>query len=385
MGFLDMFRKKESDPELQKLVEFAKDSKNNPEPHVDLALAYLAKVQTPPNWNQDYAKKAVNAFRKAGKIAKKHMRSEVEPIRDRFVESVDEVASAYRGYYEAEPDLKWLETAIWLWEQALSEVERQSVQSAKIREKLSDCWTQIAAWHEEKLKDESEGEDRLKKHVAAAEHALSYTDDVGTRAFLDCAVAGNQIAIGARYAERAGQSAVIGRQDGQLLKIDDREHKEYTRRAIRILRAGRTRLGPYSSNEDYGEMMAGANEALAYAYIMLYNLTWAHLKMSKSIGILQEAVRVVPNDADLWQMLAATVFDCGLAKLNDERIGDNKRGPSGPLEGDERRHQPIWPSRSRMTRLRSVSSRICLSSVAPRRRALRQRLLILRATPLVWS
>jgi hypothetical protein len=81
--------------------------------------------------------------------------------------------------------------------------------------------------------------------------------------------------------------------------------------------------------------------------------------------------------------------------LEGENVNAKREPPGSPMEtkaaqgrsliGHSRGHQETFPSRSRTTRLRSVSSRMCFFSEAPRRRAERQRLLSLRAMPLVWS
>ena len=315
-----------------------------------MASACIAKVKTPPNWNDEYAKKAVKAFQKARAISQKRAPSQTQPILDCFVETTHEVAMAYYAYYDLQPELKWLETSIWLLEQVLFELtgqtisadriatmmgvkaeavpdEKQQAQIALVREGLHGCWLSIAAWHETKLGDESKGEDclkprtqstafgaqsleheseienHLKQLITATERAMSYTDDTNTRASLDEGIGRNQIAIGVRYAEQAGQSAVLGKQGKNLLNLNDREHKEYARQAIRLLRDGQKRLEKYPNSDGYAETLAATNVVLASTYTAWYNLTWAHAKMSQSIGILEEAVQVVPTDADLWHML----------------------------------------------------------------------------------
>ncbi len=82
---------------------------------------------------------------------------------------------------------------------------------------------------------------------------------------------------------------------------------------------------------------------------------------------------------------SATLLERRLATLNDPEIDPQKRGPAGPLDNICRRPHSTCPSRSRTTRLRSVSSRIALCSVTPNSRALRHRLLMRRGMPLVWS
>jgi len=306
--FKSLFGPKESDPELQRLAEMARDSKNAPEPQMELALAYMAKIKTPPNWNDDYAKRGVGAFQKAIKIANRHAPAQIDSIRERFVETIHRVAMAYHTYHEKRFGLKWLEKAIWLLEQAMPVTTGHSDQVAQIRKGLSDCWVEVVTWHEEKLEDESAGEDCLKKIVAASERAMSYTDDEFMRNAIDYDAAGAQITIGFRYAVQANESAVLNRQDGKLLNVNDREHKEYARQAIRLLRDGRTRLKPYTRSDDYEETMETTRDVLAGTYINLYNLTWAHSKMSQSIGILKEGVNVVPDDADLWTSLGNFSF-----------------------------------------------------------------------------
>lgn len=325
MGFLDIFRSKESDSELQKLLDFARASTSDPERHVALALAYVERFKTPPNWSDDYAKKAVNAFRKAVAIAKKQMPIREGAIRNHLIETFHEVATAYYTYHiETQPDSQWLETAIWLFEQIQSESQSQPMQASKVREGLKDCWFEVVVWREKKLEDEATDERDLQVYLTAVERAMSYYD-VGDsmRNAIDHDAAGEQLVMGSRYLERAQQSAVLGRKNNLLLNVNDQEHKEYARQAIRLLRDGRTRLEPYTSSENYTEHIAGANEALAVAYIILYNLTLAHSKHSQSIGLLEEGVQVVPGDADLW----ATFAEAN-ERLMSEVIDEYNRRPS---------------------------------------------------------
>lgn len=327
MSFLNnIFGKKEEDPEILRLEELAKTNKDVPDPQVELALACIARVKTPPNWNDEYAKKAVKAFEKARAIAQKRAPSQTQPILNSFVETTHEVAMAYYAYYDLQPELKWLEASIWLLEQALSELtgqtisvdriatmmgvkaeavpdEKQQAQITLVRAGLHECWLSIAAWYETKLKDESEGEDCLRQLITGTDRAISYTDDANTRALLDEGIARNQIAVGVRYAERTRQSTVLGQQENNLLNLNDREHKEYARQSIRLLREGQKRLEKYPNSDGYAETLVATNDMLASAYTALHNLTWAHSKMSQSIGVLEEAVQVVPNNAGLWHSL----------------------------------------------------------------------------------
>jgi tetratricopeptide (TPR) repeat protein len=292
-----------SAPELQQLENMAKASRNVPEPYAELSLAYLTKVNTPPNWDPDHAKKAMAAFQKATTIAAKHDPSQVAPIRDRFIEMAYEAATAYRMYHDTQPDLKSLEAAIWLLEQLIPELDLAPRYKAQVENLLGDCWFHTTVIHEQFLvEDETEGENRLKLYITAAERAMKYADPK-MRPELDAGVAGMQIAAGIRYAERARKSSVLNRPDGNLLNINDREHKDYAKLAIRLAREGRARLEPYPTSEDHEAEMAAANEVIAVSYLTLHNLTWAHSKMAKAIKILQEAVKVVPGDADLWNGL----------------------------------------------------------------------------------
>lgn len=321
MSILGIFPKSESDPELQQLQNMAKASRNVPEPYVELSLAYLAKVETPPDWDADYAKKAVESFRKATAIAAKQDPSQTGPIREHFVEKAYKVAAAYRAYHDAHPDLKALEAASWLLEQLIPELNHVSHYKAKVEDLLGSCALDTAIVHEAALADdETEGEDRLKLYVAAAERAMNYVDR-DTRVEMDAAVADMQIAVGLRYAERARQSSVLNRPDGTLLDINDREHKGYAKLAMRLAREGRARLEPYPTSEEFDENMAAANAVIAESYLVLYNLTWAHSKMSKAIKILKEAVKVVPEDADLWNALGRAY-----ELLAEEWVSETQKG-----------------------------------------------------------
>ncbi len=82
MGFLDMFRQKDADPEIQKLQDSADASKSDPNPHVALALAYVDQFRTPPHWSESYAKKAIKAFHKAIAITAKFTPVQEEGVRN---------------------------------------------------------------------------------------------------------------------------------------------------------------------------------------------------------------------------------------------------------------------------------------------------------------
>jgi len=214
------------------------------------------------------------------------------------------VAIGYSAYYETQPDPKWPEAAVWLLEQVQPEAKAQPDKASFIHAALGDCWVQIAGFHEQRIvEDESEGEDRLKQYIPAVERALSFMESGDERDEIDYIVARNQIAVGVRHAQWARQSAVLGRADGSLLNINDREHKDHANRAIHILQDGRARLQRYPNGQDYEEHLALANDAIGHAYMSLYNLTWAHSKMSHAIKVLQDGVEVVPEDSDLWEAL----------------------------------------------------------------------------------
>jgi tetratricopeptide (TPR) repeat protein len=322
MGFLDILRQKEADPELQALVKAAEASKDDPEPYVTLALAYVQQFATPPSWNQAYAQKAIKAFRKATAIARKHAPSREEELQNRFIVTVHGVSTAYLGSHtEAQPDLERLEAAIWLLEQIEPDAQIQPSLASMIRSSLADCWLAVVTWREVRLESESSGEKELKVYLAAVERAMSFYDaDNPMRNAIDYDAASAQLMIGARCLERAQESAVFGRKDGKLLNVEDSEHKKHARQAIQLLREGRSRLEPYTASEEYAERMDAVNGGLAIAYSILYNLTLAHSKYAQSIDVLKEAVQVVTEDADLWSMLGSAYEE-----LADETIDDYNR------------------------------------------------------------
>ena len=186
---------------------------------------------------------------------------------------------------------------------------------------LANCWLETADLHQHYLaEDETEGEQRLKLYVSAAERGMQYLDPQ-TLPELEATVASTQIGVAARYAQWARQSGVLNRPDGTLVQINDRKHKNYAKLAIRMAQEGRARLEPHPTAEDYDDEMARANDVLADAYLNLYNLTWAHTKMSKAIKTLKQAVAVVPDDPDLWNALGRAY-----EKLAHEWVSETEKG-----------------------------------------------------------
>lgn len=303
MGFLDAFRKKESDPEIRRLEDMARATRNAPEPYEELALAYMDKIRTPPNWDEAYAKKAVNAFQKASETAEKHSPAQVGSIQVSLVRSMYQAAKSYQMYSETHDDVQCLETAIWLLEKTEAEREYTPDYKKQVEDLLLDCWLQSAANHFGRLHDdENEGVERLNLYVKAAERAMAFMDK-DSRAELDAEVAGVQLAIGHRYAVRVTQSPVLNQPGGNLPNMNDRESKKNAQLAIQLFKEGRARLKPYPDSGDYEDTMAETDKLIASTYDMLHTLTWAHSKMEKAIKILQKAVKEVPGDAGLWYAL----------------------------------------------------------------------------------
>lgn len=298
-----VFGQHEQDPVILQLEELARVQKEDPGPHVNLARGYLARIQTPPNWNQEDAKKAVKSFHNAIAIARKSASSQVVAIQEMETRTLSDIAAEYKAYFESQPDLKWVNAAIWLLEHAMADAAGQPDLTAEIRNELCLCWGEAAGWYETRLnEEESQKHACLDQFVTAVENALKYTDDPETRMILEAGLASDQIIVGVYYAKMAMKSPVFST-GGTLIKMNDREYKGYANLAIRILDQGRRRLHKYPKAEDYTNLMTGANELLAGAYSTLYDLTWAHSKVRQSIGILKRGVAAVPQNADLWHAL----------------------------------------------------------------------------------
>ncbi len=334
MGFLDMFRQKDADPEIQKLQDSADASKSDPNPHVALALAYVDQFRTPPHWSESYAKKAIKAFHKAIAITAKFTPVQEEGVRNHFIDTIHDVVRAYYDAFDTtQPDLQQLEPPIWLLEQIQPVAQSDATRSTEILESLKACWIGVLALRERKLEDDSSSEKDLQAYIAAVHHTMSYFDtNDPMRSAIDEDAASMQMMMGVRYLERSQQSAVLGRKDGMLLNANDSEHKKYARQAIQLLRNGRTRLEPYANSEENGERIAAVDQALAIAYSVLYNLTLAHSNYAQSIDILKEGVQVVQNNADLWNSLGSAY-----EHLADETIDDYNRtrlrGATGLVDG----------------------------------------------------
>jgi tetratricopeptide (TPR) repeat protein len=316
--FRQLLGKKETDAGILQLAKAARTNPTDPQPQVDLAMGYVARIQTPPNWDESDVKNALRAFRKASSISKEHDPSRTQLIQEQFVEAMYGVGVAYKDHYNTDPNIKRLNRVVWLLESILPEAKENPEQTARIRTALRSCLLSELDWHRDRVESAPERDDLLREYLSIANRAMSYCDeDDPVRSVIGHGSAVAQLLVGLQFADLASQSHVLGGQDGTLLCIDDKEHKAYARKAIDLLRSGREQLKQYPPDEEFDAQMAIADQSLGVAYSVLYNLTYAHSKMSESIPILQEGVEVLPNDADLWHALG-TAYDA----LADEVIED---------------------------------------------------------------
>ena len=301
---------------------------------IDKAQAAFDKVKTPPSWDVKYGQYVITYYHEAIVKARTAGADKVAGIRHQLINAVGEIIENYTAYFEQHTEAEWMHAPVWFIDQLQPDVTEQPEEREHVRTWGAQCWYKLIVYYESKLEqDPRQAESVLKPYLNAVERAMSFMDaDDPMRTAIDLDAAVSQISVGENYALLGRDSVVLSRELEVVMNRHDIEHENYVRQGITHLRAGMERLDKYKGDESYAETEASGKQIYVKAYLILYLLNTAHAKPSKCYQILEEAVKVVTDDADLWAMLGHAY-----GQYDDEIVDEyNKRDLGNTLNGIDR-------------------------------------------------